>query len=292
MLNRHKVRILVLQSLFEVDYNSIENIKETLEVFYRLVEDGKDELTDKLSEFADILITGVISKKKELDDIIIKVAPAWPINKIPSVDKNILRIAIFEILFGKDFETPARVAINEAIEIAKVFGNEGTSKFINGVLGTVYKSMGEPEEDVKVRELKKSIGVLPYIIEGDDVKFAMINDAFNKWTLAKSKVDEGENDDVAVTRILKEKMGIDCSDEIKEIGKNAYTSHNPETGPIRNEVKYYLSKCDNSKIKLKESGGLKDAGWFTHDEIKELSMYKDLKQIIYTAADSVIKDEG
>ena len=84
---------------------------------------------------------------KELNKIIEKAAPQWPIEQIAVVDRNVLRLGLYELLFGNRDEVPPKVAINEAIELAKSFGGESSGKFVNGVLGTVYREIGEPGKD-------------------------------------------------------------------------------------------------------------------------------------------------
>ncbi len=93
------------------------------------------------------MLSGVINKQKIIDEIIEKAAPGWPIDKISAVDRNVLRIGLYELLFGDRKEVPPKVAINEAIELAKSFGGENSSRFVNGVLGGVYKEIGEPGKD-------------------------------------------------------------------------------------------------------------------------------------------------
>ena len=288
MLGRHKIRTFVLQALFEIDFNSIKTRKEGVEIVNRIVSDEEAVLDPASQKYLLTLFEGVLSKKKEIDEIIGEVAVEWPINKILIVDRNILRLSIFEILFGKDFETPPKVAINEAIELSKEFGGPSTSKFVNGILGTIYKNTDSEKVDSKVRKLKKSIGALAYAFTSDGIKFGILNDIFGKWTLSKCGILENETDDVAVRRVLKEELGIDCK-KIKSIGKNAYTAYHPEDGPIRNEVEYYLAECEYSDIKLKKSGGLKDADWFTQEEALNLPMYKDLEPMIHKAIKEVVE---
>ena len=81
-----------------------------------------------------------------------KCAPEWPISQITAVDRNILRLGIYELIFGNYEEVPPKVAINEAIELAKTFGGESSARFINGVLGTIYREMGEPMKDDKTKK--------------------------------------------------------------------------------------------------------------------------------------------
>lgn len=97
-------------------------------------------------EFVWKLVSGIIKKIKELNSIIEKAAPEWPLDKIAIIDRNALRIGLYELLYANPEEVPPKVAINEAIEISKNFGGPNSGKFINGVLGTVYKQIGDKEK--------------------------------------------------------------------------------------------------------------------------------------------------
>ena len=126
---RHKARIAALKALFEVD--SVDHKPD--EILDRLVEESR--LPDDAAQFARQLVHGALANRQRLDDIIRKNAPAWPLEQVAAVDRNILRLAIYEIVI--DNMVPMRAAINEAVELAKEFGGEASSKFVNGVLGSV-----------------------------------------------------------------------------------------------------------------------------------------------------------
>ncbi len=126
---RRRARMLALQALYEVD-SAGHGAEETLT---RLL--TGERLSEENVAFTRQLVSGVIQNKEKIDHNIQSFAPAWPIEQIPVVDRNILRLAIFEILL--DNKVPVKVAINEAIELAKTFGSDNSPKFINGVLGSV-----------------------------------------------------------------------------------------------------------------------------------------------------------
>jgi len=126
---RRKARGLALQALYEVDSTG----HEVEGVVTHLLADGG--LSEENGAFVRELVSGVIQNKEKIDLNIQNFAPAWPIEQIPVVDRNILRLAIFEILF--DNKVPVKVAINEAVELAKTFGSDNSSRFVNGVLGSV-----------------------------------------------------------------------------------------------------------------------------------------------------------
>lgn len=150
MATRQLGRSVVLQSLYEWDfYNKKEDLND---VVARNLKEFAPGFTDV--EFVTELVKGVVSKMSELDKIIFASAPEWPIDKLPLVDRNILRVGLYELMFADRKQVPPRVAINEAIEIAKVYGGDSSSKFVNGVLGTVYREMGEPDKEDKPKEKK------------------------------------------------------------------------------------------------------------------------------------------
>ncbi len=123
------MRALALKVLYEVDSVG-HNVDETLTRFL-----AKEGLSEENAAFARELVSGVVQNREKIDHNIQSFAPAWPVEQIPVVDRNILRLAIFEILL--DNKVPVKVAINEAVELAKTFGSDNSSKFVNGVLGSV-----------------------------------------------------------------------------------------------------------------------------------------------------------
>jgi N utilization substance protein B len=126
-----------MQSLYEWDFSAK---KADLE---KIVERNIREFGPGLEDASFVwqLVTGIVQNLKEIDKIIEKAAPEWPIDQITIIDRNVLRIGLYELLFGDREAVPPKVAINEAIELAKSFGGESSGKFINGVLGTVYKEI-------------------------------------------------------------------------------------------------------------------------------------------------------
>ena len=126
---RHKARMLALQALYEVD--AVARQPE-IAIERLLAEAG---LSQEIGDFSRALVSGTVKNKDEIDRNIQKYAPAYPIEQLAIIDRNILRLAIFEILF--DNKVPVKVAVNEAVELAKAFGSGSSAKFINGVLGSV-----------------------------------------------------------------------------------------------------------------------------------------------------------
>ncbi len=145
MATRHLVRTVILQSLYEWDfYNQKADITAILERNLEEFAPGIDE-----PEFAWKILKNLIEHLKEIDETIAKAAPDWPIDKIAVINRNILRIGLSELLFANREEVPPKVAINEAIEMAKNFGGPNSVKFVNGVLGTIYREREGGEKPIK-----------------------------------------------------------------------------------------------------------------------------------------------
>jgi len=143
MAARQLGRAVALQSLYEWDfYDRSEDIKKIVE---RNLEEFAPGFLEK--DFVMSLVEGVKEKSAELDQVIAKSAPEWPVNQLPVVDRNVLRLGLYELLFANRKEVPPRVAINEAIELAKTYGGQNSGKFVNGVLGTIYREIGEPDQN-------------------------------------------------------------------------------------------------------------------------------------------------
>jgi len=146
MSSRHLARSIAMQSLFEWDFRG-----QPTAILPAMVEHNLSEFGPGLkeTEFANDLVNGVIDNLPKIDELIVKYAPEWPLNQITIVDRNILRIGIFEMKFYG--ETPPKVAINEAIELAKSYGGPASGKFVNGVLGSIYKDMQPVEETPTIK---------------------------------------------------------------------------------------------------------------------------------------------
>ncbi len=289
MANRHLSRSIAMQALFEWDFhNGKEKIKEILE---RDLDEFGPGLRDE--GFAKKLVEGVAKHEKEIDDIIEKAAPDWPIPQIAPVDRNVLRIGLFELIFGDRKEVPPKVAINEAIEIAKTFGGDSSGRFVNGVLGTIYRELGEPGKDdtgkqkyeLDLEKLPKENlgGAVVIRKEKGEILFALVHDVFGRWTFSKGHLNKNEDVDLGTERKIKEELGLKNLAILKKIGENEYIASDPETGPTRRHVSYFLIETKEKELKLESSGGLDDARWFTLDEVRNLKMYSDIKPILENA---------
>ena len=295
MSNRHLSRSIVLQTLFEWDFEGSKE-GEVFAIFERLVGEFAPGSNDR--PFMEKLLRMVLDKRRDIDDIIAKAAPDWPIDKISVVDRNVLRIGLSELIFADRNEVPPKVAINEAIELAKNFGGETSGRFVNGVLGAVYKELGEPGKNDKAKPKKKYgdipldklpverlVGGVVYAKHEGEIYLALVHDVFGHWTLSKGKLDEGENEEVCLVRSAQEELSIPV--EVKEkLGENAYSTYHPERGKIMKKVSYFLAEAPYQDLSLdgkKEKGGLDDVRWFKLSDILDLNFYDDILPIITKA---------
>lgn len=293
MANRHLARSVVLQTLFEWDTSNLDEDGAILALSRNVEEFGGDD-TD--TPFMETLLQGVLAKRSDLDLVIEKAAPDWPLSRIAPVDRNILRIGLYELLFADRAQVPAKVAINEAIELAKVFGGDSSGRFVNGVLGAVYKELGEPGKDevgkkerVKREDLplQQLGGAIVYAHHEGQYYLALVHDVFGHWTLSKGKVEEGENVEEGTIREIKEELGLDVTIKAK-IGENEYIASHPENGKIRKHVSYFLAESVYEDITLEKKGGLDDARWFRLTDILDLNFYDDMLPIVTEAVQKLL----
>jgi N utilization substance protein B len=144
MANRHLSRTLAMQTLFAWDFNGqkTDNLDE-------LIAGNFQQFAPSFNDngFVENLVRGVIEHVSDIDQYIIKYATEWPLDQITTVDRNVLRLGVYELVFDQGI--PAKVAINESIEIAKAFGGEASGRFVNGVLGSIFKEMPAKDIDIK-----------------------------------------------------------------------------------------------------------------------------------------------
>jgi N utilization substance protein B len=148
MSTRHLARTVVLQTLFQWDFMGQDTD------FIKQIKRNAQELAPGMNDdgFADRLSQGLVKHLADVDALIQRLAPEWPLDQVTAIDRNILRLGVYELKYGR--EIPPKVAINEAIELAKTFGSDSSSKFVNGVLGSLYKEM-EAEGLVPIEDFKK-----------------------------------------------------------------------------------------------------------------------------------------
>lgn len=294
-INRHLARGIALQTLFELDVNDNLNLnKEGLEkIIERQLEEFSEEKDDG---FILELLTTVEERVATLDDIIARAAPEWPLDKINVMDRNILRMGLAELLFNSD-KVPPKVAIDEAIELAKNYSSVNSHKFVNGVLGAIYKEMGEPRKE-ETSQKKTNLqtvnlaGGLVYSVHEGKIFLAFVKDIFKHWTLPKGKLLPEEDIMIGAVRKIKEEIGINAviKDKLKE---NTYVANsapkvegvegeaNVKPEKVQKHVYYFLAEAKHQPLILeKENTGLVEAKWFGLDQIEDLKLYDDIKPIL------------
>lgn len=294
MANRHLARSVVLQTLFEWDTTNADASGATTMLARNVEEFGGDD-TDK--PFMEALLSGVLAKQADLDLVIEKAAPDWPLDKIAPIDRNILRIGLYELLFSDRAQVPAKVAINEAIELAKVFGGDSSGRFVNGVLGAVYKELGEPGKDevgkkerVKREDLplEKLGGAIVYATHDGQIYLALVHDIFGRWTLSKGHIEGDPSPAAGVKRVVAEELGLMNVHVEDQVGENEYIASHPEKGKIRKHVYFFLVSSPFETLELKKSGGLDDAKWFRLPDILDLNFYDDMLPIVTAAVQKLL----
>ena len=291
MANRHLARSVVLQVLFERDVSerkmSAEEAEGRLEEYAKEFGSRESDLP-----FMKQLLQTVAAKQKEIDEVIVRAAPEWPLDKIAAINRNVLRLGLAELLYADRAQVPAKVAINEAIELAKTFGSSSSGRFVNGVLGAVYIELGEPGKDeggARKKQGQKTgkmptehlAGAVVYAEHKGDTYLAFVHDIFGHWTISKGKIEEGEDVREGAVREIREEMGLDIK-IVEELGVNEYIANDSkvEGGKKRKRVTYFLARAPFTELKLGPSGGLDDAQWFPLSAVGDLNFYDDTLKII------------
>lgn len=281
MSNRHLARTLALQTLFEWDFHGMPTGKLDDILEYNFKEFAPD-FDDQ--GFTKNILYGVIEHLAEIDDLIVKYAPEWPLDQITGVDRNVLRLGIFELKYTPDI--PPKVAINESIELAKSFGGDSSGKFINGVLGSIYKVMqnkGEKQgmDQPTLGERQYSAGgVVWHRFGPEGIKIALILDGHGKWTFSKGRIKEQEEPEQAVKREIGEELGLKDLVVGKKVGELELIVREPNIQPYPKTVYMYeIEAKDNILTPAQNVGEMKDAKWYEIDEVENVLGYDQAREI-------------
>lgn len=290
MSTRHIARTVALQTLFELDMRDVLDSSQVPENIDAIIIRNTAEFGEGIKDtsFTKSLVSSVLSRKITLDDIIVRAAPDWPIEKIGVVDRNVLRIGLAELLFGDRSQVPPKVAIDEAIELAKTYAGDTSGKFVNGVLGAIYKEMGEPEKAQTTKSRKEHfehgkrellVGAIILAKRGNSVDIALVHDVFGYWTLPKGHVQGSANIEEEVAREVKKEVGISV-EVLEKIGENEYIANKPDQGKVVKHVMYYVTKSNHDELALEQKGGLDEAKWFPFTQIETLRIYDDILPLL------------
>ncbi|MFA4872776.1 MAG: transcription antitermination factor NusB [Patescibacteria group bacterium] len=289
MSNRHLARTIALQSLYQWDFNHQREDMHT--IVAQNLKDFAPSFDD--DGFTVTLVNGILSRRGEIDPLITQYAPEWPLDQIPPIDRNILRIGIYEL---RTSEVPPKVAINESIELAKTFGGESSSKFVNGVLGNIYKDMetrGERVSTPSIRETQapeSSASASPAqevsaggVVFRKDVhgacQFALIQDAIYRWTFPKGHVEAGESLEQTACAEVGEEIGIKKVRVVCPLGKIHITVNTPGKPPVPKVVHYFLMEALEDTLHIVPDNEIKGGDWVPQNEVLLLLGYENAKEI-------------
>lgn len=281
MASRHLSRALVLQTLFESDMTDALTPAPARVILFRNAKEFTLGSSDMA--FAEALLDGVLAKLDEVNEVIEKAAPQWPLSGVAPIDRNVLRIGLYELLYGDRKSVPPKVALNEAIELAKSFGGEQSGKFVNGVLGAVYRDIGEPEKEAQSKSAGTQAVLAGAVVisgKGSEGKVALVHDVFHRWTLPKTELRPGELTEAVAQRAIMNELGI-SAEILAPLSEHTYTAHDPIFGAHPKTVAYFVARAaDSAKLMCTVCDGIVEAKWFSPDELGALPLYDDLRGII------------
>lgn len=291
MSTRHIARTLALQTLFELDVRGeLSSPQENVDsIIIRNTAEFGEGIKD--TSFTRNIVINALSRRITIDDIITRAAPDWPLDKIGIVDRNVLRIGLIELLFGDRLQVPPKVAIDEAIELAKTYAGDTSGKFVNGVLGAIYKEMGEPDKAQTTKTKKEHFestkkellaGAVVCAMHEKRLHIALVHDVFGYWTLPKGHIHDSLTTKEEVVRELKKEIGVDVT-VFDTLGENEYIANKPDQGKVVKHVSYYLTTTEFTPLTLEKKGGLDDAKWFMMSETPTLRIYEDIRPLLEKA---------
>lgn len=260
MSSRHLSRSIAMQSLFEWDfYGRAGNLKE---IAQRNLQEMGSGLKDKTFVFH--LVEGVEKYLLPIDEVMIKAAPQWPLEQVSLVDRNVLRLGLYELIYTNKKSVPPKVAINEAIELAKNFGGPASGKFVNGVLGAVFKQMPQESESEK----KAWVGALVYRQENNQFQWLFFQENSGNWRFFTSEIGREETLTQAVKRML-EGLGLETIRIMKELGERDYPEKGGRITDFVVEAMMPAMLKDDKKTK-----------WFKTDQLNSLNQKKSDKRTV------------
>lgn len=307
MLTRHASRELTLQSLFNLDsrfdFKKKIDKKDSEGIYQNIFVSLYKKSGESKDEFSQNLFFGVIENIDSVDEIIIESTSNWGLEKTAIIDRNILRLGIFEMLFFQS-DVPAKVVINESIELAKTFGHKKSFKFISGVLGNIYEASGLKEKDEIVDSKKQDeeygsatvegkVGAMIFSEKEGEIYLAFTRNMFGFWTLTKGSIDKNKRTiEEALISKVKQKIGLDIK-IMDKIGENIYRDRGEGKIPINKKAVYFLAESEYKNLVLEEGNkGLKEAKWIKIEDLDKIKKYKELAPIFKKGLEIIKKING
>ena len=289
--NRHLGRIVVLQTLYEYEFRSQAQDKtvDLAEIIFRNMKQYEEAIGDK--QFVQDLLNGIIERQVELDTKLQPMAPEWPISQIARIDRNVLRMGLYELLYSRE-TVPPKVAINEAVELAKAFGSDNSSKFINGVLGTAYKLFVEHFRKYFHRTRRSSIqeivreptagGVIFRRNQKNEVEILLIQDSKDRWTIPKGHIEEGETAQETAKREIGEEAGLH---DVKIIGWLVKINfrYRRIDRLVLMTTQVFLVKALGDTDAIQKEDWMNGIRWFSFSDALDEIEYEDIGKLILLA---------
>lgn len=289
MSRRHQSRELILKTLYNIDVlddlKPYTNIDYVIEIMNKVREiDSSIESKDD-TEYSKKIISAIVDRINTINDILTKAAPEWPIDKINIIDRNILRIGIYEILFASEEGTPPKVAINEAIELAKEYSGQKSFSFVNGVMGTIYKEIynntkiesNDHKENIKAIHI---IECIPYSVDKNILYIGMILDKNKKWCFPRLEENKDKNIEENILNVLNNKFtSIESLNEYTKLTDKNITLSKKEGEKIRENTIYYLVKMEYKIINTLDNTKSISVKWIKSNEIEKLNKQHNTDEI-------------
>ena len=293
MTHRHLTRSVIVSVLYSLDVYPRETTEQINELIDYVVEEFTTGSPDR--QMVEQSVFGLIKKKVIIDDILNKATSNWYVSTMFTVDRNILRMCVYEMIFDRATVHP-KISISESVELALRYGWQSNRKFVNGVLGSVYRELAATDPSIETRRVayqnrhagdefptEEKVSALVYSVKDNVVHMALVHDVWGYWTLPKGGAAEGEDTFTTCIREVSSEIGISIT-PTHILGENTYPTKHPEFGTIYKHTTYCLAHADHQKLFLVTSGGLDDAQWFPMDTVVDLRMYNDVVQMILKAS--------
>ena len=281
--NRHLGRIVVLQTLYEYEFRlqAQDKTVDLSEIIFRNMKQYDEVIGDK--QFVQDLLNGIIEKQVELDTKLQPMAPEWPISQIARIDRNVLRIGLYELLYSRD-TVPPKVAINEAVELAKAFGSDNSSNFRKYFHKARRTSIQE-----NVREPTAG-GVIFRRNEKKEIEILLIQDSKDRWTIPKGHIEKGETAQETAKREIGEEAGLHDVKIIGWLGKINFRYRRIDKLVLMT-TQVFLVKALGDTDAIQQEDWMNGIKWFSFSDALEEIEYEDIGKLILLAMKKIRQEK-
>ena len=281
-----KTRLAIVWTLFEVEIRR-SSIDEGGETFRELMQ--RYSIEDIDFAVSSIVLSGLKENFEGIDNII-RSSSDVAFDDIGKMERAIVRLAIFEIIFGNEgyARKPLALVINEAIEMTKSLIGGNAYKFVNGVLGNLQLEEGQTFD---IHSVVEQVGGI-VCRKGSVPIFAFVKDGAGVWTLSKGRLHDSETKEEGFSRVIRQEMGLRVDRVLEEVGRNTIESRPPNGMVQRKNVTYFLGFTSDFKINLEDKPGLMESMWFTYEDAQDIEFYPDMKIMILESMRKVVNEKG